>query len=1483
MVDIRKAPEIAMDSELSGLVDRCDELLADLCPQNATAVWIACDEGTVKGARLDVNDAYGCGHRILSKADLADSDGMFARVSRLVGDLVYQHCDNLRDSATLAHLASFTAGRLCRRFAGHDPNIPLPSSEESPCVMLFADISGFTSLTERLARKGAAGAEELTAALNSYFGGLIEIVCDFDGDVLKFAGDALVATFQDGAQGTDLKDAAFRAVAASIKIQTQMQNFPEVEGTKLSLKIALSAGDLRMLHLGGVFGRCELLMVGDPLRELGDANGLAGPGDIIAAPSLMARVASRVRGTPLEGDNFRIEALPPSDIGEIEKSGVTGQSILVAAPFRASVVSAMRGYIPAAIYARLAAGQTDWLGELRKVTVVFVNLPGFNRETPLPAAQQLMVTLQRTVYQFEGSLNKLSVDDKGVSMLAGFGLPPVAHEDDAARAIGCALLLHERISELGWKCSIGVATGRIFCGAYGNHQRREYTVIGDAVNTSARLMQAAKGHILCDQVTWQESESRFDFETLEPMKMKGKSEPVPCYRPQGRSNREVRESNQRATIGRTKERAIFSRRLSGLTERQESSVLFFEGEAGIGKSHLIALFNGLAQQAGCRTLIGRGDAIERSTPWFAWRAVIAGAIEVNHERLELVALEQSLRARFEIDDEMERLLPLLSSVVPVTWPDNEWTAQMNGAIRAVNTNLLLTHLIEQVAREKPLVIVLEDSQWCDSASLALLREVATKVQPLLILTASRPLPRPLPRDSEAVLRLPTTEHVPLDMLSAEDAVLLARHLLEVPVLPAQVETLIRERTHGHPLFVEELAYTLRESGTVQVVDGFARLIGDLDEFEDRGALGSLDGVIVNRIDRLAPAEQLTVKVASVIGYEFPYPMLRDIFPVEREREGLHDHLQAIHTHKVASAVDDRIDGEYVFRHRTIREVAYNLVLNKQRVELHRAIATWIELNHAGELDAHYPLLAQHWLQAGETRRAIECLARAGEIALENNANREAAYFYRKALRLESELTERFDSMQRALWERRFGEALYRHGEITLALQHLRAALKLFGHPDPESKVGAAWQGGWEMVRQYFKRCRSELFGPPKGRPSEALIESVRAYERLAEIQYMRNEMPSFVVATFRAVNLAEQFGFCSELGRAYSTVAVMVGSMRLQDSAERYANRARAIVEKSGDLPSIAYVRAINCLPFMGFSDWENAQETLEFAIKLCSEIGDRRRWSEATVLLINAVAWSGDWKELSRLAGELRDASEAENVSQVACWAISWVLWYESSIDPESTVTREAERAMEVWMRDDEELPLADEVLSLGGLLLPKLRRGEWEPALAIANEIERILGNAQPVAIYLLPTYCAMADLYYALGRSGYSSDTISRRELNSRLRWMHFRIHVFSILIPMSTPLKYLSAGRRHVLKGHLWRARRTFRKGIRQGEKYRTPYFIALLEMELARITNSESERSALENSAREKFHRLGIHEPKVLWRCPDSERRSDQDRVSNEPT
>lgn len=1465
MVEIVKAPSVLADAELAELLDSYDAMIGELSPRNATAIWeraIAQDDEPTNDVQPDgghvnlrLSDAYSQTSQFLSETDLHDVDGMLDRISRLVGDLVYQECEHLLEFDTLAQLASFAPGRLCSRFAERDSEIALPSAEDTSCAVLFADISGFTSLTERLAEKGAVGAEELTAALNRYFGQLIDIIDDFGGDVLKFAGDALLATFEDRREGEDLTGASARATAASLVIQEQMLDFPEVEGTKLSLKIGLAAGDLRMLHIGGVFGRCELLMVGEPLRELGDANDLAGPGDIIAAASLWKRIDKLADASPLQNGAVRVESMNRRT-DDFKCSDSSGQSILTDAPFRADSISAIRGYIPAAIYSRLAAGQTDWLGELRKVTVVFANLPGFNIHTRLDDAQKVMTTLQQTVYHFEGSLNKLSVDDKGVSLLAGFGLPPVAHEDDAARAIGAALALKDRINELGWECSIGVATGRIFCGAYGNEERREYTMIGDTVNTSARLMQAAKRGILSDQTTHAAAMSQFDFESLDPLSMKGKKEPVVCFRPiQRRAATRKTSARQVTVFGRKSERELFKELLLDLLDRHQNSVFWLEGDAGFGKSHLAYACIQQAEVQGCRILHGHGDAIEQSTPWFAWRSVFEEVLDAEMLPQNQDDLEEAVCSRIELDGELKKLLPLLSSVLPLGWSENEWTSQMKGAIRADNTNRLLACILAHSAQEKPLVLLLEDLHYFDSASLGLLRVVAGRVDRLLSVVTSRPLPRPLPREVQIVLDAAGSHQRVLGPLAADDSVRMVERVLGTERLPRPVEELVRTRTNGQPLYIEELAYALRDTGTVCVVDGVAKLIGDLSEFEAREVSGSLEGVIVNRVDRLPPPEQLTLKVASVVGYEFASTLLHDVFPIENERQHLETHLALLDQSKLIRRADNDQESGHSFRNRTLRDVAYNLVLVKHRTELHAEIAAWIENRHAADLDPHHPRLAEHWQQAGNLLRAIECLEAAGQNALINNANREAVTFYRKTLELAELSAETFDRLREGRWHRKYGEALYRVGEVPASMREFRKALRMLGHADSESIIGQLTNGNIEMVRQFVTRIRRRFTKDSTAAPNEALLESIRAYERLVEIQYQRTDMPAFLLATFRALNLAERYGFSSELARCYSNVSAMTSAMLLPEAADRYTQRAERVAERANDLSTVAYVQTINSVHFIGQGNWEAGRKTLDQALELCTSIGDHRRWSEATALTLNLSCWTGEWERLARHARKLCDAADTELGVQVATWAYGWLLWVASARDPHSADVLDAEDELKHWLDADEELALADEVLARGGLLFARLRRGEWANALEIADQIENVIGNAQPVAVYLLPVYSALVDLYAAVCAA--ERDVVAKRSMIRLLRRMQRRLAIFSVMIPISSPLKRLCDGRLHVLKGQTSRARRSFRIGLQLAERYRMPYFSALLELELARIVASESESRELAATAQGRFQSLGM--------------------------
>ncbi len=938
-------------------------------------------------------------------------------------------------------LASYLPPSVIQRFLRQDHPLREPHSERLEAAVLFADISGFTALTERLTRRGPQGVEEISRLLNSYFSRLIDLVIGHGGEVFKFAGDALLALWpvcqnekasSAKNDSNSLPESLLQAAHCALAIQNFLKENASMHGAKaeVRVRIGLSAGEMLNLQVGGLNQHWEFVITGEPLKQVANTEAQAQPGEIVIDAINWQHISKFCQGEELPSGDVSLKVIIPSS------SPCPSPPLYLPARLEKD----LQNCVPEAILPRLTAGQTDWLAELRRLTVLFINLPGINIHTRLEEAQTITRTLQEIMSRYQGSVDKLSIDDKGITLLAALGLPPMAHEDDPVRGVLAALSARQALNALGVQNAIGVTTGRAFCGTIGNANRREYTMIGAVVNMSARLMSAASGSILCDTATFRASRYQIEFEPLQPIQVKGRGEPVPVYQPI--SAFDLTESltgrpviGRPALVGRAPELAFLTKAIDNLRSMQ-SGVIIIEGEAGIGKSLLVAEILTQATSPLIR-LVGAGNAIETATPYHAWRPVFNQIFQLedlpesftdDERRAQIERQIESLSPPHEITERLALLNPVLP--IDLNFPESPVTQAMSGQVRADNTRDVLLLLLYKFAQRNPIVLALEDAQWLDSASWGLANAAGRSVHPLLLLIVTRPMIEPLPVRYAQLRRAVNTQIVRVGALSTEESLQIVCQRLGVNSLDAAITGLITEKAEGHPLFAEELAYTLRDSDLVQIYDGEGYVVSGIDlhalDFPD-----TVQGIVTSRIDRLQPQAQLTLKVASVIGRVFSLRTLRSIYPIKDDQPRLADYIQLLEKFDLVHLHTPDPEIAYTFKHVLVQEVAYNLMAYAQRRELHHALAKWYEQEKEqieGTIGL-YPLLAHHWHQAGEINLALDYLEKAGRNAFREGAYADAAQFFERAMRIDDEqilqsgLQAGIDSQRRADWERLYNEAI----------------------------------------------------------------------------------------------------------------------------------------------------------------------------------------------------------------------------------------------------------------------------------------------------------------------------------------------------------------------------------------------------------------------------------------------------------------------------
>lgn len=434
-------------------------------------------------------------------------------------------------------------------------------------AVVFSDASGFTALTERLAKK-SNGAELLSQCLAAFFTPLIDLINAYRGDVIKFSGDALVIYFP-AVDDTRLHDptvtgfmipphgsydqpdigpmstAVLRASACCIEIHRRLHNFDTgVDGVRLCLHIGVGCGEVAVLSVGGVAApethvpRCEYIICGPPLEQISIAEPLAKNGETCLSPQAWEHVRDCVvEGAPLEDrPDYHL-------LLRLEETKFTFPTIKYSAmetdtrddyKFRLTEVDIIRRYIPSPVFKQIQGGTLQYVNEMRNITSIFISGSGVDVSTDKGAvvAQDLMAAIQTACYGHEGTVNKFVIDDKGMLFLLVFGLPPLVHTDDPTRAVLSCLDMVHIFKGMGLVGRFGITTGRAYCGVCGSAKRMEYTVLGDTVNTAARIMSnAPQQGVLCDEQTKNRCTNEVICVALAPIMVKGKKDPVSIFQP----------------------------------------------------------------------------------------------------------------------------------------------------------------------------------------------------------------------------------------------------------------------------------------------------------------------------------------------------------------------------------------------------------------------------------------------------------------------------------------------------------------------------------------------------------------------------------------------------------------------------------------------------------------------------------------------------------------------------------------------------------------------------------------------------------------------------------------------------------------------------------------------------------------------------------------------------------------------------------------
>ncbi|MFN8412963.1 MAG: adenylate/guanylate cyclase domain-containing protein [Anaerolineales bacterium] len=1327
-------------------------------------------------------------------------------------------------------------------------------------AVLFADLSGFTKLTNELSSLlgPLRGAEELTHQLDPIYTELIDAVHNYGGSVIGISGDGITCWFD---QDEGMLSTTCAVVMQQIMSQHENIVLPSHDVFSLGIRISVCVGSVLRFLVGNPEIQLLETLAGQELTRVVLAQDLINRGEIVIGTEVYEKIADRIQNvvwrlTPL-GEKFAVisgltelaQPAPWPIIPELDKQ-----------------VAKKWVYPP--IYERIQGEELEYLTELRSAVPLFLKFNGINYDEDTLAEQKLdqfIKCVQSILTKYEGYLCHLTIGDKGSNLYISFGAP-IAHEDSINRALAAALRLRQEISELGFikEIQIGLTHGKVWAGAHGGKMARTYSIIGTEVNLAARLMsQAEAGQILVSPHV-AESTSNYSFIQMPPIELKGIAKPMSPSLLIGRTKAQIETVRQNILLGRTQERTLIQNKLRKLVDQdnESSGVIVIEGDAGIGKSRLLAEMTEQANQMGIKVLYGKTDPVERTTQYYAIRPIIENIFDIS-ELEDSQLIQEKVRSIVEKDEFLAERAPLLNEILPLRWPDNSLTIQMSGEARATSIREVLLRIIQKFLTQNnspsPTMVIFDDAQWMDAATWGLVGYINRDLNSILIAIATRPIS---PDETSAqiedelgrILLSDTTEHLQLSSLGTEEISELVSQRLGLKNIPQSILEFIKTRSQGNPFFSEELAYALRDANIIQVIDGKAYIDQAAEELARIDFPETVQGVVTRRINRLPATHQLTLKVASVIGRIFFIGMLTNVHPGKVNQPILEEYLQYLTQLGITDLDSPDPELAYFFKHVITQEVVYGLMTFSQRKQLHCAIAEWYEKTYSEDLTPYYSRLAHHWLRGESREKAIYFLDKAAEQSLKLFSNEDTIRFSNIAIDLDKALSAStknkntpLNNLKRARRERIIGTAYFRIGKLPESQTHLSHALELLGRPIPDSTFNLTLELIKELLKQIFHRLFPSLLQKPLKQTQQSMIEELAKVE-IESLYYYAQNTGMLAWGILRRLNLAERAQMPSQMAEGYGNLQMITGLAGLESIYKRYKSMMHASIAEANNIPVQIFLFLRESVVDFIRCNWETAYKNLETGISLADQLGDTRQWSELSATLNTCLYLQSKFEQSKLRWKELYQRAARSDSPQNQAWGLYGQGHNALMLGNIGEAINLLEASINIPMKNAD-----DKILDLsrhGALCLAYFRSANYKKCI---NQVQRFqeLAPSKPGISSTMTEYDSFLDTIIGLWSKVQLGDLHISEKEKTNLELLFKKVPQIALALrqlPVNQAKSFLYEGIHQIMMNKNNLAVISLKKCIESADLHQQPYEIGRAYMELSKIVSRLEKEVYLQNAS-----------------------------------